>query len=548
MCEPDQINSDSTFLFSSKAEIPEHFFQGYFFQDSDYVVGEAGFDAFSRKRGINRLTREDGCYIRMEERNGRYRFSADYSGFKKIFYFWESGFWIVSNSLYRIVGCLRRNGYAVQPNLAQLAAAATEGTFYPSGRGSFFGQLATFDTIVQGVRCAPVNSTLWIGSSGVRIEKDDLSVPEGDYRAHLTRFISTWVARLETLASDPTIQITCDLTGGLDSRAAFALLLSGIGNSDLAAGKRLKVWSSPQPTARKDHAIAARICSQLGIPLNGPLKKKPKRLSGGSSYTLWRDLCLGTYHPISFPYAAMSPRMIRLSGGGGENHRPFYGQFPGAPSAENFVASRTRDISPSTARPDFQAALRQAVDTIMDGAPRHQDVLAAHYWHFRNRFHTGREPQYAVTLPVLASRLLDNCTAAAGATRFRNAQVHYDVLFNLNPELLAMAFDKRRKRPSRLVRRDLTSIDDAISATAGACFIGHGRGLAESAKNGPRAVDFLREEFSRAKSGSAADLLGSAYIRRAERTVEAASSTNSFSGPVASKRVSVVLAAGMFGS
>jgi hypothetical protein len=240
--------------------------------------------------------------------------------------------------------------------------------------------------------------------------------------------------------------------------------------------------------------------------------------------------------------------MIHLSGGGGENHRPFYGQFLGAPSAETFVATRTRNIALRAARPDFEAALHQAVETIMDGAPSRLDVLAAHYRHFRNRFHSGREPQYAVTLPLLASKLLDNCTAAAGKARFRNAQMHYDILFNLKPELLDFPFDKRRKRPSRVVRRSVTSIHGAVSVPAGACFIANAPMTSGSRNKEPRAVDLLRAEFSRAKAGFAADFLGSAYIRRAERALEAAIHTNSFSGPVESKRVAMVLAAGMFKS
>jgi hypothetical protein len=78
-----------------------------------------------------------------------------------------------------------------------------------------------------------------------------------------------------------------------------------------------------------------------------------------------------------------------------------------APSAETFVATRTRNVALRAAHPEFEAALHQAVDTIMDGAPRRLDVLAAHYRHFRSRFHTGREPQYTVTLPLLASKLVD---------------------------------------------------------------------------------------------------------------------------------------------
>jgi hypothetical protein len=393
-----------------------------------------------------------------------------------------------------------------------------------------------------------MDGALEIGPSGVRIEKDEAPRPGGDYRDRLTRFISIWTARLQTLTREPFAQIACDLTGGLDSRVVFALLLSGIGDSGFDAGKRLQIRSSVQAEARKDHTVAARICSQLGLSLNGSLKEKPKRLSGELSYALWRDLCLGVYWPIYFPYAAISPRMLHLSGGGGENHRPFYGQFLSAPSAEAFVATRTRNIAPRAARPDFEAAFHHAVESIMHGAPERPDVLAAHYRHFRNRFHTGREPQYTVTLPLLASRLLDSCTAVAGDVRFRNAQIHYDILFNLNPELLEFPFDKRRKRPSRVVRRNATSIHGAVSAPAGACFIGNARTTPGPPKKEPRAVDFLRAEFSRVKGGFAADFLGSTYIRRAERAVEAAAATNRFSGPVESKRVAVVLAAGLFES
>jgi hypothetical protein len=346
---------------------------------------------------------------------------------------------------------------------------------------------------------------------------------------------------------EPFVRIACDLTGGLDSRVVLALLLGGIGDPGIVAGKRLQIRSSARPEARKDRTIAAGICAHLGLALNGSLKEKPKRLTGESSYTLWRDLCLGVYHPIYFPYAALSPGMISLSGGGGENHRPFYGQFLGAPSAQTFVATRTRNIALRAARPDFEAALLQAVDTIMEDAPGHLDVGRASR-HFRNRFHTGRGPQYTVTLSPLASRLLDHCTAVAGETRFRNAQMHYDILFNVKPGLLDLPFDNWRKRASRTVRRGLTSIHGAVSGTAGACFIGDAPVKSGSRKKGSRAIDFLRAEFSRAKAGFAADFLGSAYVRRAEQAVEAATHTNRFTGPVESKRVAVVLAAGMFGT
>ncbi|HEX7060416.1 MAG TPA: hypothetical protein VF200_00495 [Woeseiaceae bacterium] len=282
--------------------------------------------------------------------------------------------------------------------------------------------------------------------------------------------------------------------------------------------------------------------------LNGFLKRGPQRLSGESSYRLWKDLCLGAYHPIYFPYAAISPEIVYLTGGGGENHRPFYAQFPGAPSARGFVSARARNIPRRAARAEFEAALGQAVGTILEGAPECPDVLAAHYRNFRNRFHAGREPQYAATLLPLASGLLENCTAVAGDRRFRTGQMLYDIIFNLNPELLGIPFDKARKRPSRRVRRNFTSIGRLADRPAGACFRGKAPAAPRSRDDAPRALDFLREDFARAKAGFAADFLGSAYIRRAQRALDAALHMKGFSGPVASKRVAVVLAAGLFES
>ena len=541
--------SDLVFLFSDRTENPERFFQGYFFHNADYVFGEGGFETFCRERGLDRLVREDGCYVQAEkQQGGYYRFSADYNGYKKLFYFWDNGFWVVSNSLHRISAHIRQHGYRLLPDNSQLAAMATEGTFYPSGRGSFFSQLTSFDTIIRGVRLVPADCALWIGSSGVRMEKTTGDPSDDDYRNQLGRFISTWIGRLKTLVNEPAVQISCDLTGGLDSRTVFALLLSAVHGRDFSIADRLQIRSGPGPGLWKDRAVAARLCKHFALSLNGRLRKRPTWLNGKTSDALWKDLCLGVYHPIYFPSAFPSGNIVYLGGGGGENHRPFYGQFPGAPSADTFVARRTRNLALRSARPHFEVALQQAIDTIMDDSPDYLDVLACHYRHFRNRFHAGTQPQYAVTFQPLASKLLDSVTAVAGKSRFRNAQMHYDILYNLKPELLDISFDSWRKRPRRGVRRSLTSMT-ACPRPSGTCFITEVHASPEETQKGkktPSAIDCLREEFHRAKSGFAADFLGNAYVRRAERALETAARKGTFSSPIQSKRVAVVMACAMF--
>lgn len=543
------MRSDLVFLFSSKTENPDRFFRGYFFHGADYVFGEGGFEAFSRARGLNRLVREDGCYVQAEKQQGRcYRFSADYHGYKKLFYFWDDGFWVVSNSLHRISVHIRQHGYRVLPDNSQLAAMATEGTFYPSGRGSFFSQLTSFDTIIRGVRLVPADCALWIGSSGVRMEKTIHHPPDGSYGCQLGHFISTWIGRLNTLVDERTVQISCDLTGGLDSRAVFALLLSAAHGCDFHIANQLQIRSGKGLGMWKDRAVAAKLCEHFGLSLNGRLRRNPIRLNGSGSYTLWKDLCLGVYYPIYFPNAFPSGDIVYLGGGGGENHRPFYSQFPGAPSADTFVARRTRNIALRSARTGFEAALQRAIDSIMDGSPACLDALACHYRHFRNRFHAGREPQYGIRFQPLASKLLDSVTAMAGKSRFENAQMHYDVLYNLKPELLDIPFDSWRKRPGREVRRSLSSLT-AWPCSSGTCFIDNVGAPTEDTQKGKAtasALDCLHEEFYSTKTGFAADFLGNPYVRRAERALQTATRKGKFAGPIQSKRVAVVMACAMF--
>jgi hypothetical protein len=543
------VRSDLVFLLSSKTAKPDRFFQGYFFHGTDYVFGAGGFEAFGRAKGLNRVVREDGCYVQAEkQQGGDYRFSADYNGYKKLFYFWDDGFWLVSNSLPRIAAHMRQHGYPVRPDDSQVAAMAAEGTFYPSGRGSFFSQLTSFDTIIRGVRLVPADCALRIGASGVSLEPVIQHPPDDSYEHQLGKFISTWLGRLNTLVNEPALQISCDLTGGLDSRTVFALLLGAVHGYDPGISEQPQIRSGMGLMHRKDRAVATRLCEHFSMPLNRRLRKNPVWLNGKTSYGLWKDLSLGAYHPIYFPSALPSGDLVHLGGGGGESHRPFYSQFPGAPSAHSFVARRTRNIEMRSARPGFQAALQQAIDRITDGAPEYLDGMACHYRHFRNRFHAGRDPQYTVRFQPLGSKLLDGVTAVAGKSRFRDAQIHYDILYNLDPQLLDIPFDSWRKHPGSRVRRRLTSTP-VCPLSSGTCFIGETHARPEDTRKGNKtasAIDCLREEFERTKSGFAADFLGKVYVARAERALRTAARNGKFSGPIQSKRVAVVMACALF--
>ena len=123
------------FVFSSNKINPRSFFQGYCFIGSDYIFGNEGSKKLYEEKGIAINGGEDGCYVVAEEIANGFSFSSDFSGNKKIFYYWVPGYWVVSNSIYLIIEQLKKNKFFLTANYSQLAAIGVS-------TGSFYNQLS----------------------------------------------------------------------------------------------------------------------------------------------------------------------------------------------------------------------------------------------------------------------------------------------------------------------------------------------------------------------------------------------------------------------
>lgn len=91
----------------------------------------------------------------------------------------------------------------------------------------------------------------------------------------------------------------------------------------------------------------------------------------------------------------------------------------------------------------------------------------------------------------------------------------------------------------------------AYPCPSGTCFIDDAHHSPEETRKGKERagpIDRLREEFHRTKTGFAADFLGNAYVRLAERGLRIAARKGRFPGPIQSKRVAVVMVCAMFRS
>lgn len=533
---------DLSFLLSSDQPLPESLFQGYFFSGTDFVQGAEGYARFRQTNPAP--FREDGTYVVAARDGDDLVLTTDYSGYKKLFFYAQGRDWVVSNSLFQIAQQLRAMGKTPEPNLAQVAAMAAEGTVFPTGRGMFFGQLTTFETIIAGVQMVPSFMALRVGPNGAAPEPLQPCHSTGEYGDLLARFMAVWAGRFATLASRAQTQISVDLTGGIDSRAVLALALLGAG----AGG--LHVRSNLNRRGQKDLQIAQGLCRALGVQHNRPLAPKPRRPAGQQGYAIWRELCLGAYFPIYFPQTEPDPTVVHFGGGGGGNQRPVYAKPAWLAFArrkvmpETFVQKRCANLPLSAHRAAYGDSLRRTfamLTSVHENAGI--DPLVLHYREFRNRLHAGRTPQYTISFNPLGSRLLDDCIGAAGAARIERAQVFYDIMANADERFLSMPFDKRAKAPSKAVLENLTRGAATVPVAGRAYVTARAKPLRSKDGAGPAALAHLAAAYAKARQNFAPRLLSRWYLWRADRAVQ-----KGFAHPITSKRVGVVLAMSLFGA
>ena len=159
----NKVESQS-FLFASNINNPDKLFQGYCFIGADYIFGDIGRQKYFNAKGTDISGGEDGCYISALKAEECFSFSSDFSGFKKIFYYWSNKIWVVSNSIYLIAQHLKKSNVPLQVNASQLASIGVS-------RDLFCNQLYSTKTFIEGIRLLPLNHTLKISKSGYNFIK-----------------------------------------------------------------------------------------------------------------------------------------------------------------------------------------------------------------------------------------------------------------------------------------------------------------------------------------------------------------------------------------
>lgn len=455
---------NNIYLFSNKIKNKDIFFQGYCFIGSDYIYGEEGALRYIEESGKAIPPGEDGCYVSIYNKDGVYSFVNDFHGYKKIFYYHREGVWVVSNSIVKIAEFLKDIGVQVSPNYAQLAAIG-------SSSASSMQQLNSYNTFVDGVKLLPSKSELKICERFFKIVKlPQYKFPE-KYEEALSEFLETWVSRAETLLTHKKMQVTCNLTGGVDSRTCFAIFQ--------AARKRMKVQNSKLVFTcgtvggdKSDLEVASLVARKFGIKLNDTDIYKPSLINGENAYKSWRYLCLGAYHPIYIPGREINPYIVKIMGGGGGNHRSVYSKYLKTKSITKFSSFCSKKIKPiwlgHQIYNDIMGFFKEQELNELNSA----DPLIDHYAEFRNKFHAGRTPQNMVAFHPLGSKYSNITSLDNFAGNNDTAKINYDIIFSLEPELLNLPFDREYKAPSDEVKEQLVGVKLKEESASGKVYVG----------------------------------------------------------------------------
>lgn len=516
----------STFLGPPSAQ-----FTGYCFVGPDYVFGAEGAALYERATGRAIGPGEDGCYVVATCTAEGLLIGADAAGTAKLFWYNKGGVWAVSNSLARLVDHLRENGVRLTPNFPQLHAFSWGITLTK--------QVNSFATIFNEIRLLPSDKALLVSYRGIEeIVRPTLSTPL-PYPEALRSFIGTWTSRFSTLFSDERIRVTLDLTGGVDSRAIFALARTALDTTGVPSSRAV-FKSSTAPRWQKDLDVATRLAAKYGVSINRPEPRAATRLNNKERYQRWREVCLGVYLPIYLHDSTVEPFTIHINGGGGENHRHFYPAVP----ASKFLDNQRRR-APAYLYQQWRADIEEAL-AYLAAQNSSAEPLILHYREFRNRFHTGRPPLYRTGFGPLTTTLFHQSAMSGGITHA--GQLNFDIMQNLIPGLMDLPYDDPIKAPTDENLRNLTLVDLDDRVSNGHTYIGESiEGEIGYENEGPedakRPMDLIVSEGTKALANKAVSSFASPDIlARSRNLLESAASSGKFEHATMAKEVSFLLA------
>lgn len=442
------------------------FFDGYmiseeeFFISSDVKIGEINRELVPNATG-------EFLFIQQRQTPGGTRtieVATDLFGFYSAFYHIEDSKLTISNSFKALKVYLTNKGAKLTLNIEYLTPLVISSY-------TFFSYPYALQTAIKEIAILPADQLLQFSDSGVQFSsKFEIDTSDADYESLLEIGLET--CKRKIIAFNERFKNNFKklyMSGGKDSRAALAVLLSAVSNRDfyLHSNNPEKMNPNVRDHMLRDLIIANKIALLLGLKV---CEKEPevalKRISLTFSQSLegWQNDFSNArfnFQPTFYAYEYDgSDFKIQFRGAGGEMYRGYWSEVIKGftttyKNIKNTRATISQDadlvfaalvpsrvVSPeiySAARNVFRNAVASmAGNTFMEKIDQHYNFL-------RHRFHFGHGNRGLRTaelmyLPLidkhfyLASRCLSNTEKAAG-------KMIFDIVDRLSPYLNLIEYD-----------------------------------------------------------------------------------------------------------
>ena len=524
------------FVLSSEDQLPNKFFRGYGFTGANFVVGQAGLEAFSRQSNEAFEPGEDGCYILMRDTGDGHLVATDFKGYMKIFLYEHDGHWAFSNSFAKLIEFIKEKGWPFRPDFAQLDGWRLDDMIWQ--------QFWSYNTAVEEIRLLPSNQYMMIRGNRIECRQVDYLTSLDwslSYNEALYKYLSIWLGRLIAMIEHPALSMKADLTGGIDSRTVVSLFLGMRKMLGPWVDDHIRYHSGQLAFHTEDLRVAKDVAKTYDFALNtSPRYLKRERVRTSEEvYQVWKYLSLGSYSPVYFPKRFLDNGVVNFGGGGGEAHRPQYK----ADDLEDMILQFRGDF---TCEEYFEKNFENIKSSIYENFEDESiDPLIRHWREFRDRFHHGLLPHHFFRLSPLASKHLYLCTELVGRDDVYGNRVIFDVMNTMMPGLARHPYDLSHKIPNSEIYLSLIG-PMMVEPEPGKVFMDADE-LAPVADPKPRPpFERLVEDYRRFQP-SAEGLINDSTRRHAERDLQEAAASKGFFHPREGRAAHNIMLAGLLG-
>ena len=264
----------------------------------------------------------NGCYVYIRRDGGSITVEQDCNGSFGLFIYRRGGYFALSNSFLHLYEYLQGREkmtfdreYAEYLLFADLCSIAY--TLTPVKEITRFDKDSRL-TIDTASKTLKEERTDW--------REQTLSPDSPEGIAAIDKWLNRWASVIAGIKKT-TDNISCDLSGGFDSRMAFMLLL--LSGADL---REINVRSSEDNlhTHAEDYEIARRIAGEYGFPLNDTSRLKFPTVKLDLKQSVYSSALLkfGFHRHMSWKTSFRAQRTFAISGYGGESLRSYWDYTP----------------------------------------------------------------------------------------------------------------------------------------------------------------------------------------------------------------------------